>query len=85
MMIDPMLEMGGMTNHGDLPASMVNVVDKKTTKPNKMSLGGNKLGFVFCACGGGGWRIASCQTYVVPSLKKTLYWTSCLVCQGPGR
>ena len=45
---------------------MVDIVDEKTMKPNETSLGGNKVVFEFCACGGGGWRIASYQIYIVP-------------------
>ena len=36
---------------------MVDIVDEKTMKPNEMSLGGNKLVFVFRARGAG-WRLA---------------------------
>ena len=56
-----MAEMGGIANYGGSAAAMVDIVDEKTMKPNEMSLGGNEFMFVFCACGGGGWRIASCQ------------------------
>ena len=56
-----MAEMGGIANYGGSAAAMVNIVDEKTMKPNETSLGGNKLVFVFHACGGGGWCIASCQ------------------------
>lgn len=69
MMVHPIAEMGGMANHGGSAATMVDIVDEKTMKPNETSLGGNKLVFAFRACGVGGWRIASCQIYVVPLLK----------------
>ena len=61
MMVHPMAEMGGMANHGGSAATMVDIFDEKTMKPNEMSLGGNGLVFVFCACGAGGRRIASGQ------------------------
>ena len=69
MLVHPMAEMGGIANYGGSAAAMVDIVDEKTMKPNETSLGGNKLVFAFCACEGGGWRIASCQIYVVPPLK----------------
>ena len=61
MLVYPMAEMGGIANYGGLVAAMVNIVDEKTMKPNETSAGGNKLGFVYRACGGGGWRIPSCR------------------------
>ena len=68
-----MAEMGGIANYGGSAAAMVDIVDEKTMKPNETSLGGNKLAFVFCACGGGGWRLASCQnvrsSYVLVIIK----------------
>ena len=64
-----MAEMGGIANYGGSAAAMVDIVDEKTMKPNKTSLGGNKLVFVLCVCGDGDWRIASCQIYVVPPVK----------------
>ena len=68
MMVHPMAEMGGMANYGGSAAAMVDIVDEKTMKTNETSAGGNKLVFAFRACGGGGWRIASCQIHVVPTL-----------------
>ena len=50
-----MAETGGIANYGGSAAAMVDIVDEKTTKPNETSLGGNKLNFVFRACGGGGY------------------------------
>ena len=69
MLVHPMAEMGGIANYGGPAAAMVDIVDEKTMKTNETSAGGNKLVFAFRACGGGGWRIASCQIYVVPPLK----------------
>ena len=69
MLVHPMAEMGGIANYGGSAAAMVDIVDEKTMKPNETSLGGNKLAIAFRACGGGGWRIASCQIYVVPTFK----------------
>ena len=69
MLVHPMAEMGGIANYGGSAAAMVDIVDEKTMKPNETSLGGNKLVIVFRACGGGGWRIASCQIHVVPTFK----------------
>ena len=64
-----MAEMGGMANHRGSAATMVDIVDEKTMKPNETIPGGNKLVFAFRAVGVGGWRIASCQIYGVPTLQ----------------
>ena len=69
MLVHPMAEMGRIANYGGSAAAMVDIVDEKTMKTNETSAGRNKLVFAFLACGGGGWRIASCQIYVVPPLK----------------
>ena len=42
MLVHPKAEMGGIANYGGSSAAMVDIVDEKTMKPNKTSLGEKK-------------------------------------------
>ena len=56
MMILPVAEMGEMANHGGSAAAMVKK-GRWNRKINDTYGSGNSI-FVFCACAGGGWRLA---------------------------
>ena len=70
MMVHPMAEMGGMANYGGSAATMVDIVDEKTMKPNETSLGGNKLVFIFLHAGVAAGASQVVKIYVVPPVKE---------------